>query len=127
MRQKKIPKPLYINGFRTYLAGAEGLEPSARGFGVLPSSLKNKGFEAFDDTLTTPYLNLLIIAVNLSYFRPLFNYSNSGISIPIFSIRSPRDLSYCAREMALRSRNKSSVRFCRRKRSIFFSSGVNKE
>ena len=56
MRQKKIPKPLYINGFRTYLAGAEGLEPSARGFGGLGSSLKNKGLQAFlrhfDDTFS---------------------------------------------------------------------------
>ncbi len=36
------------------LAGAEGLEPSARGFGGLGSSLKNKGLQAFYDTLTTP-------------------------------------------------------------------------
>ena len=47
--------------------------------------------------------------------------------IPIFSIRSPRDLSYCALEIALRSRNKSSVRFCRRNKSSFFSSGVKSE
>jgi hypothetical protein len=38
------------------LAGAEGLEPSARGFGGLGSSLKNKSLQAFlrhfDDTFS---------------------------------------------------------------------------
>ena len=50
----EIPKALFFKAFGTRLAGAEGLEPSARGFGGLGSSLKNKGLQAFlrhfDDT-----------------------------------------------------------------------------
>ena len=43
--------------------------------------------------------------------------------IPIFSIKSPRLLSYCFFDIALRSRKRSRVCFCLRNSAFFFSPG----
>ena len=58
---------------------------------------------------------LRIIVISVIYSTPC---------IPILSRRSPRLLLYCCWLIALRSKNKSSVRFCLRKSSFCFCSYV---
>ena len=89
MRQKKIPKPLYINGFRTCLAGAEGLEPSARGFGGRNTSLKClvfKGFLFQKNRFCTIFSQLL----NLEFLENAFSVLFYNVDILAFGKRNIR-------------------------------------
>ena len=64
----------------------------------------------------TPDFNVMGLFRFLFAEYPVFSrnphVSSPASSIPIFTIRSPRDLSYCARVMAPLQRNISSVSFC---------------